>query len=339
MKKFTLILITLLSCSLLQANSPYIHKVHEYRPAPGQFVNTMPKYEEGDDAEAMRQKAEAAIANNANTMICLGSWGGYVIFSFDHPVVNDKGHYDLLILGNAFAGSSEPGIVAVSVDKNGNSKPDDEWFELAGDEYQSSIFNYQVTYTRAAADHVATPDQDRKYLLDTTLVDWQDNQGAKGHIMMMTFHTQPHYPQWVSEGQMVFTSTRLPDNGYYNETTKRFIRDAFAFGYVDNQPNTSEEAKLNLDWAVKADGTPANLSVIHFVKVYTGTHQYDYIYGKTGETSTEISGAEDLHPDMMPMALDNIGNASVQTAKIVRGGQIYIVRNNEIFTLFGTKIQ
>ena len=30
------------------AYSPYIAKVLEYNPAPGQFVNTMPEYEEGD---------------------------------------------------------------------------------------------------------------------------------------------------------------------------------------------------------------------------------------------------------------------------------------------------
>lgn len=39
------------------ANSPYISRVYEYRPAPGQFVNTMPEYEPGDDAAAMAAKA------------------------------------------------------------------------------------------------------------------------------------------------------------------------------------------------------------------------------------------------------------------------------------------
>ncbi|MDR3061680.1 MAG: cell surface protein, partial [Dysgonamonadaceae bacterium] len=38
--------------------SPYISKVFEYCPAPGQFVNEMPKYESGDTEESMRKKAE-----------------------------------------------------------------------------------------------------------------------------------------------------------------------------------------------------------------------------------------------------------------------------------------
>lgn len=36
--------------------SPYISKVYEYRPAPGQFVNTMPQYEAGDSYEDMLKK-------------------------------------------------------------------------------------------------------------------------------------------------------------------------------------------------------------------------------------------------------------------------------------------
>ena len=34
-------------------------------------------------------------------------------------------------------GSSEPGIVLVSKDTNGNGLADDEWYELAGSEYNS----------------------------------------------------------------------------------------------------------------------------------------------------------------------------------------------------------
>ena len=71
-------------------------------------------------------------------MVSLGGWGGYITFGFDHPVENKDG-YDLQILGNAFYmsgsteyGSSEPGIVLVSRDENGNGLPDDKWFELKG---------------------------------------------------------------------------------------------------------------------------------------------------------------------------------------------------------------
>ena len=34
------------------AQSPYISRVWEYCPAPGQFVNELPEYEDGDDADS-----------------------------------------------------------------------------------------------------------------------------------------------------------------------------------------------------------------------------------------------------------------------------------------------
>lgn len=72
--------------------SPYTAKVYEYRPAPGQFVNTMPLYENGDNEETMRQKAEDDLVNDV--MITLGAYGGYVTFGFDHTVVNVPGQKD-----------------------------------------------------------------------------------------------------------------------------------------------------------------------------------------------------------------------------------------------------
>ena len=50
-------------------------------------------------------------------MIHLGGFGGYVTFRFDHTVANGEGA-DFKILGNTFAGSSEPGIIMVAWDKN-----------------------------------------------------------------------------------------------------------------------------------------------------------------------------------------------------------------------------
>jgi len=67
--------------------SPYISKVYEYRPAPGQFVNLMPEYQEGETEEDIRKKVEENISGTNDEMISLGSYGGYVIFGFDHTVI------------------------------------------------------------------------------------------------------------------------------------------------------------------------------------------------------------------------------------------------------------
>ena len=53
--------------------SPYISKVYEYCPVPGQFVNEMPRYEEGDSYEDILKKTEESISGTNDIMITLGA--------------------------------------------------------------------------------------------------------------------------------------------------------------------------------------------------------------------------------------------------------------------------
>ena len=306
MKHYCLLL--LLISSYLWADSPYIHRVWEFCPAPGQFINELPEYEAGDDANTMRLKAEEAIADNNLGMISLGGWGGYVVFGFDHMVPNVPGENDFVVLGNAFysqsnpnpdapatGGSCEPGIVMVSYDANGNGQPDDEWYELAGSEWgsKSTYTGYQLTYYRPAADHVATPSKTNKALTDTTYIRWRDNMGQTGYMNQLSFHQQSYFPSWLDADSLTFTGTRLRNNGRDESGQGTYyVLYAFDYGYADNHPNTSEKAQLNIDWAMAKDGTKVHLPGIHFVKVYTGVHQQ---CGWIGETSTEVMGATDLH--------------------------------------------
>lgn len=289
------------------AQSPYINKVYEYRPAPGQFVNKMPLYEEGDTEETMAAKATEAIANDNQEVISLGGFGGYVVFGFDHSVVNVPGAYDFQIDGNAFystsnpgssgalGGSSEPGIVMVSRDVNGNGLPDDPWYELAGSEYYkpTTRHNYSLTYQRPAPDHVPTP-QGKTYA-DTTHVHWTSSEGEEGYIMQNVFNLQNYYPNWIGEDEMTFSGTCLPGNAV-DESGKGtyYVLYCYPWGYADNHPNGTTMSQFNIDWTVDAEGNSVFLSRIDFVKVYTGINQQA---GRLGETSTEVSGACDLHPE------------------------------------------
>ena len=106
MKKALLLVVTLaLTAAKVTAQqffkqgklSQYIYKVVDYSPAPGQFVNTMPAYEEGDDAAKMAQKCTESLSNNKRDMITLGAFGGSVTFHFDHSVANIEGKKDLLL--------------------------------------------------------------------------------------------------------------------------------------------------------------------------------------------------------------------------------------------------
>ena len=284
------------------AYSPYISKVLEYNPAPGQFVNTMPQYEEGDTYTTMLHKVEESIAGTNNTLISLGAWGGYVTFAFDHSVINTPEQRDFLIEGNSFyasttskGGSSEPGIVMVSIDINQNGLPDDPFYQLAGSEYHNSatIHNYSMTYHRTPAEHTPQPDK-KNSLSDSTYIRWTDNQNQMGYLYKNTFHTQEYFPLWLTDSTLTFTGSRLPDNAYDpNGKGAYWVQQPFDYGYADCHPNDSiARCSFDIEWAVTNDGKPIHLPCVDFVRVYTGVFQQ---CGWTGEISTEISHARDLN--------------------------------------------
>jgi len=304
----TAVLLPLLCAFGASAVSPYIDRVYEYCPAPGQFINELPPYEPGDDANEMALKAEELISGTRNMLVSLGGWGGYIVFGFDHTVENVKGEYDFKILANAFyananpnpdapaeGGSCEQGIVMVSADVNGNGRPDDPWYELAGSEYNSpgTIHNYSMTYYKPDENKVRVPMEGYEYLNDLTYIRWTDNHGTDSCMARNVFHDQSYWPQWVGADELTFTGARLADN-YAEEsgTGTYYVLYAYPWGYVDNHPNSDPRSNFNIDWAVDDKGNPVYLPGIDFVKVYTAVNQY---CGWLGETSTEIIGAYDLH--------------------------------------------
>lgn len=357
MKTFTISLvctfafITSFTCA---QKSPYISKVYDFMPAPGQFVNELPEYEFGDTKQDMIRKAEECIIGENKILVSLGAYGGYIVFGFDHPIVNVKGQNDFLIWGNAFwsdgnpndntskrGGSSEPGIVMVSYDANKNGIPDDEWYELAGSEYckPETIHNYEITYYKPDPNKIATPDNDYPVLSDTTYIEWNANNGDKGYVSKNVHHKQNYWPEWYKVISITFKGSKLADN-YMDESGNGsfFVQYAYDYGYVDNCPNTDELAELNIEWAVDKNGNPVNLKEIHFIKVYTGVNQY---CGWLGETSTEIMGGIDLHPEAKPTSINNpllnrvsilnkiVDNELVITSPINQTIQIYNITGNE----------
>ena len=284
--------------------SPYIAKVYEYCPAPGQFVNEMPRYENGDTYETILQKVEESISGTNDIMITLGGYGGYVTFGFDHTVINVPGEYDFRIWGNCFyellqpekkGGSAEPGIVMVSYDENCNGVPDDAWYELAGSEYYAGTtrHGYEITYHRPNPDRQIVGDEENS-LDDIYYIRWIDNAGSDGYMAKNIFHNQDYYPQWIDSEAISFRGSLLARNGEdISGNGSYYVLYSYPWGYVDNHPN--EYADLNsfdISWAVDDAGMPVNLPGVDFIRVYTGVNQY---CGWLGETSTELSRAQDLH--------------------------------------------
>ena len=62
---------------------------------------------------------------------------------------------------------------------------------------------------------------------------------------------------------------------------------------MDNKPNSDKEGtSFDISWAVDDTGQPVNLPSVDFVRVYNAV---DETLPQTGELSTEVSGAIDLH--------------------------------------------
>ncbi|MDR3194289.1 MAG: PKD domain-containing protein [Tannerella sp.] len=305
-------------CLSAQQTSPYISRVYDYCPAPGQFINVSPEYEPGDTRDDILRKAEELLAGEESSLVSLGAYGGYAVFGFDHPVVNVPGQADFTVPGNVFINpvpgamseSSEPGIVAVSRDANGNGLPDDAWYELAGSDYDApgTVHRYRITYYRPDEHKTPVPDPANPALVDTAYIRWTDNLGREGYVSRNSFHRQPYYPQWEEADSLVFEGARLADN--YTVEGENYVLHACDWGYADNKPNADAGAGFNIERAVDADGRTVHLPEIHFIKVYTAVNQY---CGWLGESSTEIGGAADLHPDAAGTA-----NRDLQATSSVR---------------------
>ena len=342
---FSLAFITL----MLQAqNKPYITKVYDFLPAPGQFVNVSPKFEPGDSFESVMARVEQAICGTTTItseevempdgsvimvndttinvkpgMISLGTFGGYVVFGFDHPVVNVEGEYDLQVFGNSFqaegsstsGGSCEPGIVLVSRDVNGNGIPDDPWYELAGSEYNNPKTQKHFSITYYKPDENKTPVPGQGAITDVEYIRWTCNSVdslQEGYVHKNSFHKQSYWPQWAEGETLTFEGTKLPCNAVNEGTgsSEYWVQHFYDWGYVDNRtdwaygyaynaPSAYERSNkgFKLDWAVDDDGNSVELKKIDFVKVYSAMLQQ---CGWLGETSTEVCGAIDLHPDAVP---------------------------------------
>lgn len=261
-------------------------KVYDFLPAPGQFVNK--GYTANTAAEAV-EYAQTRLCGDNETLLSLGGFGGYIVVGFDHSVENKNGS-ELQIKGNPFLGSSEPGIVYVMQDENGNSLPDDTWYELKGSETgkEGTSRDFAITYYRPN-----TPN---------TPILWIDSNDETGGIRQNEYHGNPYFPIWMKDekytlrGTILSSKTVVDGNGIWTNA-------AFGWGYADNfsskdYTNNSDEGifssgnYLKISNAIDYNGDAVELKYIDFVKVQTGLN---ITAGWLGELSTEVGRINDTN--------------------------------------------
>lgn len=265
-------------------------RVYEYTPAPGQFINeTKTAGYTGEERNYTDAIEYAERRMREDKYVSLGGFGGYIIVGFDHSIENIEG-YDLGIKGNSFDGSSEPGVVWVMQDENGDGMPNDTWYELKGSETgkPNTIQNYSVTYFKPA--EPGKP------------VQWEDNLGNSGEVdYLKQYHSQEYYyPAWIQSESYTLTGTRLEPRNYDKSGNGTlWILPHYDWGYADNFSSIdrlSDEDNFNaatnanhfdIANAIDNSGNPVQLEFVDFIKVQCALN---IKCGWIGETSTEVFG-------------------------------------------------
>lgn len=265
-----------------------VNKVHAYVPAPGHQVNGYIIVGDSYPENCTHQQAcDSVLAHfQRQWSVSLGSQGGYLVAGFDHSVRNSGGDYDLCVRGNPFSYQSEPGIIWVSQDDNGDGLPNDQWFELAGSEYATGrhLTNYAITYYRPEARKSATA--------------WRDCLGQSGYVPYLSYWN-PHdyyWQPWVEGDARTYFGSRLDDRSTYAGGISDI--PPYDWGYVDNLGSDFIEGScgkanyFRLSTARTWDGRPAELEYIDFVRIQTAQ------IGSTpnlGDISTEVYFISDCH--------------------------------------------
>ena len=275
-------------------------KVIDFKPAPGQFVNT--SWTDYKDPNKIKE-------NSVGSGLTLGPFGGHLIVDMLQPVKNDpKNPYgvDFTVFGNAFEinGKSnkynqEPAAVYVMKDENGNGLPDDTWYELAGSEHgkETTIRDYKVTYTNPKGAGKNIP--------------WKDSLGDSGFVYANNYHKQEYYPlhanfpninpdQESYQGTLILKGMDPSDitvNGKhqlrfgYAESRKTQLKGDLTSPDNPYTPDALEGSggdAFDISWAIDKAGNPVQLDEIRFIKIVSATNANQE--GGTGEISPEITG-------------------------------------------------
>ena len=304
-------------------NNPFISKTFGMVAAPGQFTNA--SYYDPTVLIGTGGTTGTSSTPSTSGLISLGSFGGYVVFGCESPILNDPRNpygIDFTLVGNPMKGNRygywiEPGAVMVSRDDNGNGLPDDPWYELAGSDYWFSTTRRNATFTY----------EDPGYSSRHAVV-FTDDLGRTGAVNTNYFHAQNYFPEKniypgadISDGKIAFTGTLIACN--YDLRNPAYIEAyrPLAFGYTDNHVTKgdltvpvnpySEETLadgtvttpgdgFDISWAVDGNGNYVDLDQIDFIKVYNPVWQN--CGASVGESSTEVGAFAITRPDFSQTA-------------------------------------
>lgn len=240
-------------------------KLIDFLPAPGHNIDNY--YSTKEEAFESAQQSL-----NDGGSVSLGTFGGYIVTAFDHTVINVYGKRDFVVQMAVGGGTLKysPVSIAVAYDANKNGIADqNEWYEIAGSEYNKSttVKNYEMTY------HKPNPDASpvagaAKWQYDTAYLPWTDNKNESGKITKTNNGKwNDYYPGWLGDTYTLKgTKIAIPVKDVSDGAGTAYNVGTFEWGY-----GGIKDSSIDISWAVDKDGKKVHLPGIDFVKVYVPT--------------------------------------------------------------------
>ena len=291
--------------------------VRDFLVAPSQYTNM----------ENFGVHIEKTI-NGSSSIVSLGNFGGYVIYEFENPVYDSDTHkfgVDFIVTGNAFAAvasAQEPGQVWVS-------KDGDKWYALAGSEHfeDGTLWNYSLTYSK-------NPENELRCNYSDSLgdINMPVSEKTASRYPNASIYTLADIPEdnltlsgiLLKKARLSSTDNVIVTKFGYVDTLKSAGNGESFNPYLENYANDCRDGQFDIAWAVKSDGSPANLDYIKYVKVQTAAFIDS---GAFGEKSTEVTSIRNVNE------VEKVGVTAAPASITVNGEALDLTGGESVFNV------
>jgi len=324
--------------------------VHEYTPAPGQFVN-LP----GADGTYFNDPAAAlgppvgggTLSADNSAVVTLGGFGGTIVLGFADTVWDDPCNpmgLDAIVFTNAFWVSGNPNrrwaeaaVIEISRDVNGNGLPDDPWYVIPGSHLPAAPSSVLRTQAWDNDPNTPTPPTNINwYPAPPHFPGFPDAYTTQGYELPSLFTqsilTNPNGLSATVEGVWGYgglsptlllgdmsgaTGNSAHDNRLDQPEDLPGVDPAFFYTTPDDpftvgvSPGSGGGDAFDIAWAVDPEtGAPANLDGFDFIRLRTGVDALAGPGGVLGEISMEVAGVARVRA-RSPLAGDANGDGVV----------------------------
>jgi len=299
--------------AMARGESPFAALVVEYSPAPGQFVNDA-VFNDPTAALGPPSGGGTAAPNN-ESVVTLGGFGGALVLSFDHRVLDDPRNpwgMDAIVFGNAYwvGGNvqrhwAECVTIEIGMDTNENGLADDLWYLIPG----SHIDDPRQQLTSQVWDDDANDDRyppaDMDWIPDGFAGQWtteafQLPTAEFGAVVVVNPSSHPEVEGIFGYGDYSPTLV-LGDLDADEIVDDPLLSEDDFYTWPDDpqivgiSPGSGGGDAFDIRWAVdRTTGQPANLLGFDFIRLTTAVSA---VSPNFGEKSGEIDAVADVRPD------------------------------------------